>query len=380
MNGTNGIPNSLPTLDGKNWIRWKKQMQSLFGFHETLEVVTTGVPVLAADATEAQKTAHNEVKKKYSKAAYCIQTAVDSGNFDRISHAELAKEAWDILVKYHEGGEKVKVVKLQTLHRQYDLLLMGEDENVAEYVSKAQKPVHLMKGCGETLTDKMIVEKVMRTLTPHFDHVIVAIQESNKVEDLKLEDLVGSLEAHEIRIVEKKGAHNSIQALQAQSWKKNGGSNKFKDKFDKNQGKKPWSNPHKQQDEDRTSESSNGGGGNYRKDKEDKKKDNGSIKGKDEGAKLTRQDSDDSEGGTVVMAAVVDNHVESKMWFLDSGCSNHMTGQKVWLADFDESKKSRVKLAGNILFQAEGTGNIFFQMSDEAKAMIKYVLYVPGMK
>ncbi|XP_058722921.1 uncharacterized protein LOC131594735 [Vicia villosa] len=285
MNSTNGIPNSLPTLDGKNLIRSKKQMQSLFGFHETLEVVTGGVLVLAADATEAQKTAHNEVKKKDCKAAYCIQTTVDSANFDRISHAESAKEAWDILVKYYEGGEKVKVVKLQTLRRQYELLSMGEDEKVAEYVSKVHKLVHLMKGCGETLTDNMIVEK----------------------------------------------------ALQAQSWKNNGGSNKFKGKFDKNQGKKPWSNPHKQQDEDRTSESSKGGGGNYRKDKEDKKgkgvqcyncekwghmskhcwykKDNGSTKGKDEGAKLARQDSDDSEEGMVVMAAITDNHVESKIWF-----------------------------------------------------------------
>ena len=247
-------------------------MQSLFGFHETLEVVTNGVPALAANASDAQKTEHNEAKKKDCKAAYCIQTAVDAANFDRISHAESAKEAWDILVKYYEGGEKVKVVKLQTLRRQYELLSMGEDEKIAEYVSKVQKLVHLMKGCGETLTDKMIVEKVMRTLTSHFDHVIVAIQESNNLETLKLEDLVGSLEAHEIRIVERKGVQDSIQALQAQSWKKNGGSNKGKGKFDKTQGKKSWSNPHKQHVDDRDSESSKRGGGNYQKDKEDKKR------------------------------------------------------------------------------------------------------------
>ena len=204
MASDKGIPNSLPMLDDKNWIRWKKHMQSLFGFHETLEVVTDDVPALIADATEAQKKAHNEVKKKDCKAAYCIQTAVDPANFDRISHAETTKEAWDILVKYYEGGEKVKVVKLQTLRRQYELLSMGEDEKVAEYMSKVQKLVHLMKGCGETITDKMIVEKVMKTLTYHFDHIIVAIQESNKLETTKVEDLVGSLEAHEMRIGERK--------------------------------------------------------------------------------------------------------------------------------------------------------------------------------
>ena len=39
-----------------------------------------------------------------------------------------------------------------------------------------------------------------------------------------------------------------------------------------------------------------------------------------------------------------------------------MTGRKEWLADFDESKKSKVKLADNSSLQAEGTGNIVFQM------------------
>ena len=149
-------------------------MQSLFS-----------VPALAANATDKQKKAYNEVKKKDCKAAYCIQTVVDAANFDRISHAETAKEAGDILVKYFERGEKVKVVKLQTLRRQYELLSMGEDEKVAEYVSKVQKLVHLMKGCGETITDKMIVEKVMRTLTSHFDHVIVAIKNPTILKPLK---------------------------------------------------------------------------------------------------------------------------------------------------------------------------------------------------
>lgn len=44
---------------------------------------------------------------------------------------------------------------------------------------------------------------------------------------MKLEDLVGSLEAHEMMIVERKWVQDSIEALQDQTWKKHGGSNKF---------------------------------------------------------------------------------------------------------------------------------------------------------
>ena len=106
-------------------------MQSLFDFHETLEVVTNVVPELSKNATDAQRVANKEAKKKDCKVAYCIQSAVDSTNFDKISHAELANEAWDILVKYYEGGEKVKVVKLQTFRGQYELMHIGEDEKIA---------------------------------------------------------------------------------------------------------------------------------------------------------------------------------------------------------------------------------------------------------
>lgn len=131
------------------------------------------------------------------------------GKFYRIFLAKSAKETWDILVKYYEGGEKVKVVKLQALRRHYELLQMREDEKITSYVSKVHNLVHLMKWCSEVVIDKTILGKVMRTLTSYLDHVIIAIQESNNLETLKLEDLVGSLETHELWIVERKRVQDS---------------------------------------------------------------------------------------------------------------------------------------------------------------------------
>lgn len=188
-------------------------MKSLFDFQETLEVVTNGVEELAVDATETQRTSHKD-----SKAFYCIQVAVDGENFERIAHVESAKEAWDVLFKYYEGGEKVKSVKLQSLCMQYELLQMGETKKVATYVSKVHNLVLLMKGCSETMTNRAIIEKVMKTLASHFDHVIVEIQEDNNLSTMKLEDLVGSLEAHEMQIIEIKGVQEAIRALQPQTW------------------------------------------------------------------------------------------------------------------------------------------------------------------
>ncbi|XP_050915671.1 uncharacterized protein LOC127130746 [Lathyrus oleraceus] len=203
----------------------------------------------------------------------------------------------------------------------------------------------------------MIVEKVMRTLTSRFDHVIVAILESNNLETMKLEDL---------------------------TWKKRGGVNKFKIKRGKIQSKKSWSNPQKHKLNDRAYKSSKRGERNsYQKDKEEKKgvqcyscekwghlaknccyrKYKGAKKGNNEVANLARQDSYDYED-MVVMAAVANDHVECKILFLDTSCLNHMTGRKLWLTDFDESMKRKDKLVDNSLLQVEGTSDIIIQMNN----------------
>lgn len=76
-------------------------MQLLFGFQETLEVVTNDAYELSQNEINSQRVTHKDAKKKYYKVAFCIQSAVDVTCFDQISHAESEKEACDILVKYY---------------------------------------------------------------------------------------------------------------------------------------------------------------------------------------------------------------------------------------------------------------------------------------
>lgn len=67
-------------------------------------------------------------------------------------------------------------------------------------------------------------------------------------------------------------------------------------------------------------------------------------------------------------------------WYLDSGCSNHMTGHKEWLVNLDESKKSKVRFADDRLISAEGIGDVLVKSKDGKDVTIAEVLYVPSMK
>ena len=199
MNGNGGFNTHLPVFDGKNWSRWSIQMRVLFGAQDVLEFVNDGVPDLAGNATEAQRNLHREKKKKDQKALFYIHQCVDAKIFEKIAESTTAKAAWDTLVRCYGGDATVKKVKLQSLRKQYENLNMKHNEKVANYVSRIITVTNEMKTCGETISEQMIVEKVLRSLTAQFDHIVVAIEQSKDTSTMKIDELQGSLEALESR-------------------------------------------------------------------------------------------------------------------------------------------------------------------------------------
>jgi hypothetical protein len=89
----NGFGSNILVLDNKNWDRWSAMMKSLFGAQDVLEIVQNGYDDLALNATDAQRTAFKESKKKDCKALFYIQQNVDSYHFEKIAKATRSKDA-----------------------------------------------------------------------------------------------------------------------------------------------------------------------------------------------------------------------------------------------------------------------------------------------
>ncbi|XP_017434449.1 uncharacterized protein LOC108341264 [Vigna angularis] len=137
-------------------------------------------------------------------------------HFEKIQNAASARDTWNILVGCYARGEKVKKVKLQVLRRQYEHLLMEDGDKVSEFFNKILSISNQMKSCGDTVTDLMVIEKIMRSLPSTFDHILVAIEESRDLENLKIEELQSSLEAYEMRMRERNPIKTDEQALKIQ--------------------------------------------------------------------------------------------------------------------------------------------------------------------
>ncbi|GAU37837.1 hypothetical protein TSUD_56970 [Trifolium subterraneum] len=308
MAGKSNFHANLPILDGKNWDTWVKQMKVIFIVQEADEQVNTVLDPLPANATEQQRTTFREAQKNDNKALFLIHQCVDSK-------------------KSYGGDAKVKKVKLQALKRQFELLEMKNDEAVAEYFTRVETLTNHMKNCGSTLSEEEMVEKVLRTLTHKFDYIVVTIEQTKDLSEIKMEDLQSTLEAHELKHGERNHGKEDKQALFV----------KFKKYQDE---KKKWQN------------------------KKDSKKGKESVEDKPESSK--------KEGGQKTKK----DKTESMVWYFDTGCSNHMIGNKSILTDFNKCLNTRIKLANGKC----GMENVVIQRSNGKKAVIEKVLYVPGMK
>ena len=139
MNGNGNMNTKLPVFDGKNWNRWMIQMRVLFGAQDVLELVIDVYIPVAEDATEDEKEAQRNKRKRDQKALFYIHQCVDVNVFEKIVDSMTSS---------------VKKVKLQSLRKQYENLNMKNNEKVSEYISRVILITNEMKTCGETLSDK----------------------------------------------------------------------------------------------------------------------------------------------------------------------------------------------------------------------------------
>ncbi|XP_039007800.1 uncharacterized protein LOC120135620 [Hibiscus syriacus] len=185
---------SIPIFNGESYEFWSIKMKTLFKSQDIWDLVENGY----IEPDEEARLRDN--KKKDSKALFFIQQVVHEIVFLKIAAANIAKEAWGILQTTFQGSSKVMKIKLQSLRRDFETLQMKGGEPVQDFLSRVAEIVNKMRSYGENINDQTIVAKILRSLTPKFDHVVAAIEESKDLETFTFDELMGSLQSHETRL------------------------------------------------------------------------------------------------------------------------------------------------------------------------------------
>lgn len=135
-------------------------------------------PVNEETLSQNEKVILLKTRKKDQQALTLIHQCLDDDMFEMVVDATTSKEAWKILQNSFQGIDKVKKIKLQTLRADFEVLKMKESEFISNFYSKGMVVVNQLRRYREEVDDVCVVEKILHSLTPNFDYVVCAIEES----------------------------------------------------------------------------------------------------------------------------------------------------------------------------------------------------------
>ncbi|XP_070052949.1 uncharacterized protein [Nicotiana tomentosiformis] len=177
-------------------------MKAILGSQDVWEIVDRGYA--KTDNEEAlpqnEKDVLAKTRKKDQQALTLIHQCLDDVISEKVADATTSKEAFEILQNSLQGVDKVRKVKLQTLRADFEVLKMKESECISDYCSKVKAVVNQLRRYGEDIEDVRVVGKILCTLTPKFNFVVCAIEESKDLDYMMVEQLEDSLQSHEEKI------------------------------------------------------------------------------------------------------------------------------------------------------------------------------------
>lgn len=117
-----------------------------------------------------------------------------------IAEKGTAKEAWEALKTMCQGPEPVKKAKVQTLRTKFESMCMKENEQLDEFYLRLNGLVTNIRALGEEMKETYVVKKLLRAMPSKFLQIVSTLEQFGNLETLSVEEVVGSLKAHEERM------------------------------------------------------------------------------------------------------------------------------------------------------------------------------------
>ena len=77
---------------------------------------------------------------------------------------------------------------------------MGKDESFNSFYSKLNEVIIGKFNLGERTEDSKVVKKFLRSLPESFRAKVIAIEESKDLDEIKVQELIGSLQTYELSL------------------------------------------------------------------------------------------------------------------------------------------------------------------------------------
>ncbi|KAK1433672.1 hypothetical protein QVD17_10587 [Tagetes erecta] len=351
----------IPVFDG-HYEHWSEMMQNLLLAKQLWNLIDPGIiePAVGVAQSEAQKKTLADLRTKDLQVKHYLYQAIDRVTFEQILDRGTSKSVWDAMKQRFAGNDRVKKSMLQKLRRDFEVLEMKDSETIPEYFGRVLTVANQMRSNGETMPDVKIVEKILRTLTEKYLFVVVSIEESKDIEKMSIDELQSTLIVHEQKF--KRPGKEEEQVLKVN--------------YEEN--------------------TNSGGRGRGRS--------NTRGRGRGRGRSFFNKETvecykchklghfqyecpmgkeanyvDFGEDEEMILMSQIDAKGAGHLWFLDSGCSHHMCGNKERFIQLDLNFSHSVKLGNDTRLNVSGRGQIKLKFQ-EGTYVIQDVYYVPDLK
>ncbi|KAK1664293.1 hypothetical protein QYE76_052452 [Lolium multiflorum] len=399
-------PALYPRLDRKDYGLWALNME---------------VAMEAAEIWEAVDPGGNDYVKggaKYTKdrkALTAIYSVVPKDVMQHLVGKKSAKDAWETIKTLHQGHARVREAHLQTLTKSYEDLKMEESETVDQFAARFVTLINAIRGYGERLDEVKNVRRFLRAAPARHMQIVTSIEQCLDLNTLTVEDLVGRFKAHDerIRLSFDDPDQSEHLMLTKQQWmtlskEKQGGSTSRSNGKEKQRPAKKYIAEEEEDDEAPPRRKFDikkvrchkcGKLGHFKSDCREPPKERAFMAQQgDDGPMMLMleecEQMDKEELGPPVSAMEIVTLVEEKVylhdkrgtktggnvWCLDTGASNHMTGDKSLFSELDLSVGGTVRFGDGSTVDIAGRGNVLLEMQYGGPKVLTNVYYIPKLK
>ena len=175
-------------LTKTNYTAWAMKMSVFMQAHGVWEAIEAKDPKAAVD------------EKMDKRALAIIYQGISEDLLLTLAERKTAKDAWGAIKTVCLGADKVKKAKAQTLKAEFEALNMKDIEQLDDFCMRLNGLVTKIRALGESIAEEYVVKKLLRAVPSKFLQIASAIEQFGNLEKLSVEEVIGSLKAHEERL------------------------------------------------------------------------------------------------------------------------------------------------------------------------------------
>ncbi|GJZ98137.1 zinc finger, CCHC-type containing protein [Tanacetum coccineum] len=240
---------------------------------------------------------------------------------------------------------------------------MKEDDTLDAFTAKLNGYATKAKELGKTLDESLLVRKLLNSTPYRFIQIVASIEQTNDLDNITLDEIIGKVKAFEERIKLWKGGQVESQENLLFAQGEHSGKGR---RFSKRGGRSNFSR------------------GNWNKSEWDLSKEQSNLILEDDEPSLLMTTHETKHEEVLLNEGQIQPGKyasrDASIWYLDNGASNHMTGTKSHFRDIDESVTGRVRFGDGSYVQIKGKGSIVLGCKNNEQKIVSDIYYIPNLR